>query len=43
MTQVRAQFRFYLVHLLRVSVEGEEVPAVHLYSSHYLALLRCLL
>jgi hypothetical protein len=37
---VRAQFRFYLVGLLRTSLEGRDRPALlHLYNSHYMAAL----
>ena len=37
---MRAQFRFYLVGLLRTSLEGRERPALqHLYNSHYMTAL----
>ena len=37
---VRAQFRFYLVCLLRSSLEPAESGVMHLFHSHYMELLR---
>ena len=37
---VRAQFRFYLVCLLRTSLLPQDTAEMHLYNSHYTAQLR---
>ena len=37
---IRAQFRFYLVCLLRTSLLPQEAPEMHLYNSHFMSILR---